>query len=176
MLQKNRSKRKNQWKYALMLPVLALFIMSFNTKEIITYETDPVATEVEADAFFGDVETVIITKESTDDQLKELTSSLKEKGVTVKFKGVKRNNTGDITDISITAKTQKSSANISESNDEGISPIKLTVDGDSISFGNSNSWNHKDENVIFMSKNSNHKIHESKEDDNVFIYKHSERS
>ncbi|WP_347922473.1 M56 family metallopeptidase [Pontimicrobium sp. SW4] len=34
MLHKNRSKKKNQLKFLLILPALALFLMSFNTKEI----------------------------------------------------------------------------------------------------------------------------------------------
>jgi len=177
MLHKNRSNKMNQWKYFLMLPVLALFIMSFNTKEIVSYEaSENVVNETQANAFFGDAEAIIITKETSDDKLDELTESLKDKGITVKFKGVKRNDAGEITDISISAKTEKSSANISESNDEGISPIKLTVDGDSISFGNTNAWHHKDGNVVFFSKDKDgkHTIHESKDGDNVFFYKHSE--
>ena len=39
MLHKNKSKKRNQIKMVLILPILAIFLMSFSTKEIITYKT-----------------------------------------------------------------------------------------------------------------------------------------
>lgn len=174
MLHKNRSNKKNQWKYTLMIPVLALFIMSFNTKEIVTYEPYDTYEEMSSESLYGDVEAIIITKTTSEDKLKEITQSLKEKGITVKFKGVKRNADGEITDISISAKTEKSSANISESNDEGISPIKLSIDGNSISIGNTNAWHHKEGNVVFFNKDGKHKIHKEGKGENVFFFKHDE--
>ena len=41
MLHKSKSKKVNIWKYSLVLPILALFLMSFNTKEIFIEKEQP---------------------------------------------------------------------------------------------------------------------------------------
>jgi len=74
MLHKNRSQSKNQWKYALVIPVLALFLMSFNTKEIIRYDEAYNSNNAlsESSVETGDVEMVMITKDFTDADFKKL--------------------------------------------------------------------------------------------------------
>ena len=173
MLHKNKSNKKNQIKFLVMLPVLALFIMSFNTEEVIQYE-DANENETMAISEKGDdIEVVMITKNSSDDYLDDIVDDLKKKDITIKFKGVKRNKANEITDISISAKTEKASANINESNDDGISPIKLTIQGNSISFGNSHNI-HEDGDMMFISKDGNHKIRSSDKGASVFVFSDEE--
>jgi hypothetical protein len=173
MLHKNRSSKRNQLKMAITLPVLALFLMSFNTKEIVSYDSPELSPEYNSEISFGEIQDIIITKNTTDSELDEITKSLKEKGITLKFKGVKRNSEGLITKISISAKTEKSSANLSESDDDGINTIKLTIDGNSISFGEAH-MSHDGKDYFFESKDGKHKIHKSKSGSNVFIYSDDE--
>ena len=72
MLHKNRSQNKNQWKYALVIPVLALFLMSFNTKEVLRYNdfttSDGLSKSVADDR---EIEERLINKDFTDADLKK---------------------------------------------------------------------------------------------------------
>ena len=83
MLHKNRSKNKNQWKYALVIPVLALFLMSFNTKEIIRYEENSIIDNID--------KTAIITKDFTNDDLNDTKDILLKNDIKVNFSNVSRN-------------------------------------------------------------------------------------
>jgi len=47
MLHKNASKAYNQWKIAIILPLLAIFLWSFNVKEVINYKKIPSETKTE---------------------------------------------------------------------------------------------------------------------------------
>ena len=149
MLHKTRSNKLNQFKMAFILPLLAIFLMSFSTKEIITYETPEEA--VVSGSFINEVtplgekEVIMITKDTSDDELKDMTKKMSEKGITLKFKGVKRNSDNEITAINITAKTKNSSASYSESDEDVIKPIKIVIkDNKSISIGNGKDTGHRD--------------------------------
>lgn len=47
MLQKTKSKKRNLFKYALVLPLLAIFLMSFNTEEVYIEDSTGVVTKTE---------------------------------------------------------------------------------------------------------------------------------
>ena len=174
MLHKNRSKNRNQLKIALVLPLLVLFLMSFNTKEIITYEKPELNMNpgiVTAD--IGDEEVIMITKDMTDKQLKAISEKYEQKGITLKFKGVKRNSKDEIKAIEIVAKTKKSSANYSSYDDEAISPVTITITDNSISIGDDNE-RHGEHDMHFEIKDGVHKVHRSKDGSSVFVYSSDE--
>jgi bla regulator protein BlaR1 len=223
MLQKSKSNKLNVWKYALILPVLGIFLMSVNTKniyvekvvateknasqadpsfenelnsilyastnnekksetsnEVIKTNTkseqlnqansiksqDPKATKVELNH-----EMALITKDFSDANLESLKNRLNEKGITVKFKGIKRNSEYEITAIKIDVSSKTSNANYHTESDEPISPIKIGYDSDGskISIGNSNVAHASGHSFAFVSKDGNHKIHSVGSADNVFI-------
>ena len=208
MLNKNRSKNRNQLKLAVVLPLLAVFLMSFNTKEIITYVDDNTSeilsnentyvtdystnemlpienTFVSGDntnevletststfaAVVSDME-AIITKDMTDAQLDKLVEKFKKNNVNLKFKKVKRNSSGEITGLEISAKTDKSNANFHQSDDDGIQPITISVHNESISIGNGKDTGHRD--LVFTTKDGNHKVHKIKEGGSVYFYSDDE--
>lgn len=186
MLHKNRSNNKNQLKIAIVLPLLAVFLMSFNTKEVVTYEVPDQQmntgltaipaisekTELPLKAE-GEVEIIMITKDMTDAELDEITEYMKKKGVTLKFKGVKRNKNKEIMAIEITAKTKSSNANYGTNNDEAINPIKIVItDNKSISISDGHDTGHRD--YYFESDDDGtHKMHTGKKGTNVFVHKSS---
>ncbi|GGH47025.1 hypothetical protein IA57_08895 [Mangrovimonas yunxiaonensis] len=132
MLHKSKSNKLNALKYALILPVLALFLMSFNTKEV--YLPSQKATPETTNRSTKEVVLFIITKASSDADLNKLKSKLEKEGVKAKFKNIKRNEKGEITAIKIDLSTNNTNANYSINNSTPISPIKI-------------SYNRQDENL-----------------------------
>lgn len=88
----------------------------------------------------SDEETIIITKNTSDDALESIVKTQKKHGLDLKFSGVKRNSDGEITAIKIEASCKKSNANYSIKNDDPIKPIMITYNSKgNISIGNAKS-------------------------------------
>ena len=225
MLHKSKSNKLNAWKYVLILPVLALFLMSFNTEKIFIEIEDPSAdtnsliepeTPVQKNSFFENIKTdkntesteskktsantssnsnskslanvmpnqhkkdnskikghismTLITKNTTDYELNKIKEDLKKEGLIAKFKGVKRNSSGEITAIKIDISSKKSKASYKVNTNDVIEPIKIIFDeeNDNISIGNTNVAN-ANSTYVYASKDSNHKLHKSGSASNVFV-------
>jgi len=138
MLHSEKSKRKSQQKFALILPILMVFIFTLSTKTIAQEKEESnnfIVKTVEIDA-------MILTKTTDSDDLDKITKSFAEKGLKVEFKGIKRNKNKEITAIKIDAKAKngKTSAAYAADDNEGIKPIKIEYDSEnsSLSIGSSN--------------------------------------
>ena len=134
MLHKNRSKNKNQWKYAILLPLLIAFVSTFNTK--IIAQGKKLVEIAEVNTINVDL---IIDKDSSDDKLKKETIFFKKEfDIKLSFKGIKRNDNDEITTIKIDAKGKNLKATFENSGTEPIKPIKISYNSDenSISIGN----------------------------------------
>ena len=223
MLHKSKSKKLNVWKYALVLPVLAVFLMSASTekiyvekatpsKEAITTADPSLANELNSvlnatdkkeavsktsDGINGnknknktlkktlpnagqspkgikaiaDHDMVVIDKDFTDADLDKIKKQLKEKGITIKFKGIKRNDDNEITAIKIEVSSKKSNANYHTENGGPILPIKIgfNTEGGSLSIGNSGPRHSADNAYTVVSKDGKYKIHTVGKADNVFV-------
>jgi bla regulator protein blaR1 len=134
MLHKNRSQNKSQWKYALLLPVLIAFVLTFNTKVI---AQEKKLTEIEeVDNVKVDL---VIDKNSTDEILNGETETFKKEfDITLSFKGIKRNADNEITAIKINAKGKNLKAKFENAGSEPIKPIKITYNSDNNSLSISN--------------------------------------
>ncbi|MFV9550433.1 M56 family metallopeptidase [Algibacter sp. PT7-4] len=172
MLQKTKSKKINLIKYALAIPVLAIFLMSFNTKKVYVEKTNPInnivpniSLESSTNTKTGnkntiakkDIKAFIITKKTTNTEFENLKEKLKQNGVTLKIKGIKRNADGNITSIKIEAHAKNSNASFNLNSDEAISPIKIAFEkgGKNISIGNANV---KNNNITYVIKDKNDDI------------------
>ncbi|WP_299226614.1 M56 family metallopeptidase [uncultured Psychroserpens sp.] len=236
MLHKSKSNKANLFKYLLVLPLLALFLMSFNTKNIyvekeVPFEStnniiNPIsaedhnlyheALEIEVkepevallntnrnqiksakqnistakatlksqtkNNVIGHTTTIkplsfehntdfVITKDFTDADLDNLKDELKKHGVTAKFKGIKRNNKGEITAIKVDIKSGGSSSNYQTNSDAGIKPINISFseDGKNISIGNTHSNYHTSTAYVYKTKNGKHKLHKTGKSSNVYV-------
>ncbi|SEQ88074.1 TonB-dependent Receptor Plug Domain [Hyunsoonleella jejuensis] len=212
MLHKSQSKKTNHLKFLLIAPVLAIFLMSFNTEAVfIQKETTPVyniSTEAELDVPNMDAikpaektsipkiaatnklvskkvavkaepkatitaqdkkpdEIIIITKNTSDDELNTIAASQKENGITLNISGVQRNKDGEITAINIIAKTAASNANYSVNSDNPIKSIIIQYDSDdnSISIGNAKYSN----NYAFVSSDGKKKVISAGKNKNLVI-------
>ncbi len=113
----------------------------------------------------------IIDKNTSDKELDEIKENLKKEGLTIKFKGVKRNNKGEITAIKIEAKSENSNTSYNTNSDEAIEPIKIVFDenNNSISIGNGHARHDKNTFVYKTHDDGDHIIHKSGSGSNVFV-------
>ncbi len=149
MLHKNRSNKNNQIKFALILPVLLAFVFTFNTEVVAQNKTVKKMVTVEKN-----IQVIIISKEVTESELEQIEKDFLKEGVTVNFKGIKRNSKGEIIAIKINVSTKTSNANYNTNSDYPIKPIRISYDseGNSISIGNSNV--HHDGEMYFVTKDN----------------------
>ena len=142
MLNKSKSNKRNILKIALILPALAVFLVSFNTKDVYI----PIHSEYNALSNYEQTSKVIeitIDKNTTDKELSKIKKDLAKKGVDFSYTVV-HNSKNEITDISIdfstkgdNGKNMRSSSNYNNG-DDPIDPIHIIYDDEtnSISMGN----------------------------------------
>jgi len=102
MLHKNRSTSKNQWKYALLIPLLVAFVFAFNTKTIA--QEIQVIEVVENQKNFIE----IINKDSQKNDLELVKKRLKADGIEFMYSNLKFNSNNEIIKISIKVKNETS--------------------------------------------------------------------
>ncbi|MGW9687015.1 M56 family metallopeptidase [Flagellimonas sp. 2504JD1-5] len=141
MLNQNQSKRTNMFKMCFVIPALALFLVSFNTKTEFIYNSD--------DQFTAPTKTndksikLIISKDTSNEELEKIKKDLAKDGIDLSYTTV-HNAKGEIIDISMQISGKGSggenfSGNYNSSSEGPIKPITLFYDADTntISFGNS---------------------------------------
>lgn len=136
MLNTNPSSQRKSWKYALILPVLSAFMLFFQVetvaqvKEQLTEETSYAVSS----SFSS-----ILTKNTTDEELKELEETFSDENQKLSISNVKRNKNGEIIEIKLTFDSGKTYNQILErKSSEPINDIKIYVnsdDNDTISCG-----------------------------------------
>ena len=125
MLNTNQSNKRNAWKYATILPLLAGFFFLFQIKTIAQIKEVNWTTN-ETNFTFEIVE-FIITKNTTDAEIKKETEKLKKGyNVHLKISNIKRNKENEI--IALDAKfedSNKTTGKISIKGEEPIEPIRF---------------------------------------------------
>ncbi len=140
MINKNRSKNSNAWKFGIMLPILTIFLFTVNTKTIAQTKTSteeeetksaPAPLEIDYVAEVTAVQ-IVIDKNSTPKTLENDTKFLKEKKqITLDFSDINRNDKGEIIAISSSFKTAYgNSGSYSASNTKPIQPFSFKVEFD----------------------------------------------
>jgi hypothetical protein len=126
MLNKNQSNKWNSWKYALVIPVLAAFMLYFQVKVVAQQKE----TKLENSPYNSyELSTVIISKTSTDKEIaKDCERIKKETNVDLKFFKIKRNSQNEITSISAAFNDNNGSEGTHNINsDEPIKPFEFSV-------------------------------------------------
>lgn len=117
MLHTKKSKTNNVWKYTLVIPMLIAFVFAFNTK-VVAQKKEVKKIHIETNEL-----KYVITKNTTDKELKELKNEVKNEGATFNYSGLKRNADGEITAIKVDFKDKNSSASSTIKGDTTIKPI-----------------------------------------------------
>ncbi len=180
MLNKQASKSRNSWKTLVTLPLLSIFLLGFNTKEIKQLKEEQHPVIVTSNSFQKEyVSTpnttkstikIAIGKESSEKELKKIKRIFKEEyNVSVKFSEIERNASGEIVGIKIDISSKGSSANYSVNDNE---PIGLVV----ISYNSKNdkiNINQANNDFKYISKNDNEnkiiEIHPANKDHKIIF-------
>ena len=108
MLNKNQSKKSNSWKYTLVLPALVAFVSLFQIETIAQEKKSEQIITGPSKTNENSVDVYKINKNTTDEELKEKSSNLKENyAIIVTFSGIKRNSKNELTAIKIDLKKGK---------------------------------------------------------------------
>ncbi|WP_088341732.1 M56 family metallopeptidase [Robiginitalea sediminis] len=129
MLHQHQSRRAHMLKHLIILPVLALFLLAFNTRTVYVPETAPTDTVTLQE---GKTIELIIDKDTSDEELQEIKTKLASDGMDFSYTAV-RNAQGEIIglDIDIQGKTAKGSnisGSYSQSDDTPIEPTLIRLD------------------------------------------------
>lgn len=154
MLNTNQSKRKNAFKYAIVVPVLIAFIMLFQVKVI--------AKERNSNSFAKTTSAqqnkYVIQKSSTDNELKVYSDKFKQDyKIDLNIKGIKRNSDKEITAINITLDDNKGKKAVHKiDSDEAIEPIYINIakgKNDTYSFAIGKNANANEEREVVIVRN-----------------------
>ncbi|HEY1197085.1 M56 family metallopeptidase, partial [Flavobacterium sp.] len=106
MLNKNQSNKRNYWKYCAVVPALGAFILLFQIKTIAQEKKQDLAI-TQKDTVKDGSEVIKITKNTTDQELKAISSKLKtDHNVDLEISDVKRNSDKELTAIQIQTKSE----------------------------------------------------------------------
>jgi beta-lactamase regulating signal transducer with metallopeptidase domain len=128
MLHTNQSHKKNAWKYATILPLLVGFVLLFQIETVAQVkENSKVAAYAVAEVSFSS----ILTKNTTDKELRELEKTFSDEKYKLKISKVKRNKEGEIIGIKLSFDSGKTYNRILErKSTEPIDDIKIFINSD----------------------------------------------
>ena len=138
MLNKNRSNKLQAWKFSLVIPFLAYFLVAFNTKTVtrVTTPTNVQESVLERDSTDTTKVEFIINKTSTEEDLEKISNTLKnDYSISQSFTDLQRNQIGLIINISSSLTVSKAVKSIMTGtntfNDpNGIEPFSIYVEAD----------------------------------------------
>ena len=132
MLNKKKSHQLLQLKYALLIPAVAFFLTSMNTKTV--YVPIENNTTSEVNSFQKDIR-IIFDKTLTDEQLKTIKTNLENDGVTMIINKITRNGNNEISEIDIDFKTANGTASYTITEPDGIEPFYFEMSAKNGGFG-----------------------------------------
>ncbi|MBA6152963.1 M56 family metallopeptidase [Gelidibacter maritimus] len=124
MLHQSKSNLMNAWKYSIVVPILVIFALTFNT------ETIAQTTVAEKETAIEDQQNIlkfVVTKDTKDQQLDFIKEKLTEKGATISFRNVKRNSKNEITGIKVAYSIESTKLVHSKKLPEPIKPIEISL-------------------------------------------------
>jgi hypothetical protein len=132
MLNKNQSNKRNYWKYSAVIPALGAFVLLFQIKTIAQEKKQEEVAIIKKDTVKDADETIKITKNTTDKELKELPGKLKTAhNLDIEISDVKRNTKEELTAIQIKVKSDSGKKQIIKiDGDEAIKDCELAIGTD----------------------------------------------
>ncbi len=126
MLNKNQSKKRNSWKYYVVIPALAAFILLFQI-EVIAKEK-PQIIKMENESNIKSIDVYKIRKNTTDAELDEIKNNLqKDHNVKFEVSEIKRNDSNQLTSIIVDVKKGKQRAKSMQNSDNAINEFGVLV-------------------------------------------------
>ena len=127
MLHTNQSHKRNAWKYATILPLLVGFMLLFQIETIAQVKEKSEIVSYAVSSNFSS----ILTKNTTDKELRELEKTFSDEKHKLKISKVKRNKKGEIIEIKLLLDSGKTYVQILErKSTEPIDAIKIFINTD----------------------------------------------
>jgi beta-lactamase regulating signal transducer with metallopeptidase domain len=128
MLHTNQSHKRNAWKYATILPLLVGFMLLFQIETVAQVKESKIE---ETNYAVSTNYSSILTKNTTDKELRELEKSFSDEKYKLKISKVKRNKNGEIIEIKLLFDSGKTYVEILErKSTEPIDAIKIFIKSD----------------------------------------------
>ncbi|OYQ43630.1 hypothetical protein CHU92_03110 [Flavobacterium cyanobacteriorum] len=135
MLNKKQSKKRNSWKYAIVLPALAAFMLLFQVKVVAQEKEAPETKVVTKSKVKIAVE---VNKDTKDEELQQGSKVFKEEfDADVNFQNITRNQKNEITAIKVTVKDKTQSKVYEVADTEPIAPFTVEMEKGSTTGKNS---------------------------------------
>ena len=127
MLNKKQSDKRNSWKYAVVLPALAAFMLAFQVK-VVAQEKSP-EKAVETVSYEKMKIALEITKDSKDEELEKEKSIFKQEfNADIVFSNISRNSNSEITGIKVTVNDTEQSKVFEVNGNEPIKPFTIQIE------------------------------------------------
>lgn len=137
MLNTNQSNQRKSWKYALILPVLSVFMLLFQVETVAQVKENRINSEKTATEAVVIAVGFVTDKNATDAEMKLDTEELKKQSINYKFSKIKRNKKGEIIAIKIEFNDNNGNKGVTAINGkEPIEPIYFSTENGKIGFTN----------------------------------------
>ena len=128
MLNTKQSNEKKSWKYVLILPVLSAFMLLFQVETVAQVKENPL---VKTSYVVSTNYTSTVTRNTTNQELKEVEASFSDENQKLIISNVKRNKKGEIIEIKLLFDTGKTYHRVMERiSKEPIDPIEIFIKTD----------------------------------------------
>ena len=125
MLNKNQSKKRNSWKYAVVIPALIAFVIFFQIKVVAQQRNEQTSTQLKGEVTANELE-FSWNKNTTDVQFTKDISTAKSLNIDLVFSKIRRNSKNEITKIKIFYKDNIGNEYVQDfSKSSGIDPIRF---------------------------------------------------
>ena len=125
MLNKNQSKKRNSWKYAVVIPALIAFVMFFQIKVVAQQRNEQTSAQLNSEITVKQLE-FYWTKNTTDLQFTKDISTAKSLNIDLVLSKIRRNSKNEITKIKIFYKDNIGNEYVQDfSKSSGIDPIRF---------------------------------------------------
>lgn len=129
MLNQNQSRKVNVWKYTLVLPLLAAFLLCFQVRTVAQERESAGTPPPPPPPIVTNNQDVVINKRTSDAELKTYTQDFAKQGAKLKFSKVKRNASGEITSVKIQYDDNKGqTGSWHVKSDDPIEPLRIGKD------------------------------------------------
>ncbi len=167
MLHKSKSNKMNAYKYALVIPLLLLFVLNFNTETIA--QTKKITTE--KTKIGQNILKYVITKDTKDKQLESIKEKMAEQEVTIEYKNIARNFNKEITAIRIKYDSKKGSGEFFVNSNDPIKDIAITLNVDENTLTVGQAMKNLSQSFEIITKDDGgKKVKTSGSGSNVFVY------
>jgi BlaR1 peptidase M56 len=123
MLNKQKSRRRNSWKYTVVAPALAAFVLAFQVKVVAQEKEQPAVIKADVLQWY-----IKVDKDTKDSEIKQHQDKIKaDFNATANFSNIKRNDKSEITSIKVEVNAEGKNSVYEVSGSQPIKPFTIVM-------------------------------------------------